>query len=115
MHSEPTSIWNEYGNYGGEYSNLSPFNSYSNTPPVIVDKDGNFYGYLTTNVYKKDRAEFSLAFNICRFWKDIKEDVGAWYEKYSANKKLRFTRIQIPAAQTLTPFFLFVFFRLPLR
>ena len=37
-------IWNKYGGYGGKYSDLSPFNKYANNPPVLVDKDGNFYG-----------------------------------------------------------------------
>lgn len=45
------SIFNEYGQYGGEYSSYSPCNEYSTTPPVVVDKDGNFYGYLTINEY----------------------------------------------------------------
>jgi hypothetical protein len=76
-----SSIWNSYGTYGGEYNSLSPFNSYSNTPPIIVDKDGNSYGYLTTNEYKIDRADFKLALIICKNWREIKEDVSGWYDK----------------------------------
>jgi len=75
------SIWNEYGTYGGEYSSYSPFNSYSNAPPIIVDKEGNSYGYLTTNADKSDRANFSLAITICKNWKEIKDDVSSWYDK----------------------------------
>lgn len=75
------SIWNSYGTYGGEYNSFSPFNSYSNTPPIIVDKDGKSYGYLTTNEYKSDRAVFALAILICKNWKSIKDNVSEWYDK----------------------------------
>lgn len=54
------SIWNEYGTYGSEYSSYSPFNSYASYPPVIVDEEGNFYGYFTVNKYKSKRANFDL-------------------------------------------------------
>ena len=43
------SIWNEYGTYGSSYSAYSPWNDYASYPPVIVDEEGNFYGYLTIN------------------------------------------------------------------
>src|SRR5258708_7841786 len=42
------SIWNKYGIYGGQYSSYSPFNANAEYPPVIVDENGGFYGYLTT-------------------------------------------------------------------
>jgi hypothetical protein len=45
------SIWNTYGDYGSEYSTKSAFNKYTTTPPKIVDNNGNFIGYLTTNEY----------------------------------------------------------------
>jgi hypothetical protein len=50
------SIWNKYGNFGSKYSNESPRNKYASEPPVIVDKDGNFYGYLTANQYNPQRT-----------------------------------------------------------
>lgn len=43
------SIWNEYGTYGGAYSNESAFNDRATKPPMIVDNDGAFVAYLTTN------------------------------------------------------------------
>jgi len=43
------SIWNEYGTYGGKYSNQSVFNKYATNPPKIIDRKGNFIGYLTAN------------------------------------------------------------------
>ena len=43
------SIHNNFGKYGSAYSSLSACNAYANNPPVVVDKDGHFYGYLTVN------------------------------------------------------------------
>lgn len=45
------SIWNKYGTYGSKYNSLSPWNKYSSDGPVVVDPDGNFYGYFTLNKY----------------------------------------------------------------
>ncbi len=78
------SIWNQYGSYGGAYSSYSPFNAYTSTPPAVVDKDGNFYGYLTINTSKSKRLESSLVLVICKYWKEIMEDVSAWYDKIFA-------------------------------
>ncbi len=75
------SIWNEYGTYGNEYNSNSPWNEYSSNPPVVVDKDGNFYGYFTVNEYKSKRAEFELALIIYKYHDLIKDDVGKWYKK----------------------------------
>jgi len=75
------SIWNSYGKYGGSYSAESPFNAYAKYPPVIVDKDGKFYGYLTINEYHKDRAEFGLAMTIYKYYDMIRDNVSAWYKK----------------------------------
>jgi len=46
------SILNAYSEYGSKYSTYSACNEYANHPPVVVDKQGNFYGYLTLNDYK---------------------------------------------------------------
>jgi hypothetical protein len=75
------SIWNEYGTYGSEYNSLSPWNEYSNDSPVVVDKDGNFYGYFTLNEYRAKRADFGLALTIYKYHDMIKDDVGKWYKK----------------------------------
>lgn len=75
------SIWNEYDTYGSEYSSYSPFNSYASYPPVIVDEEGNFYGYFTVNKYKSKRANFDLVNIICEYYESIREDVDEWYDK----------------------------------
>lgn len=58
------SIWNRYGQYGSKYSSESPRNKYASNPPVIVDREGNFYGYFTSNRYypNRTRIEFFLIF-----------------------------------------------------
>ncbi|NIV98375.1 hypothetical protein GWN26_04165 [Candidatus Saccharibacteria bacterium] len=52
-----TSIWNSYGEYGSKYSDYSPWNPYASDPPVIVDQDGNFYGYFTVNQVYPQRTK----------------------------------------------------------
>jgi len=54
-----SSIWNEYGTFGSQYSFTSPWNSYSTSPPIIVDSNGNFYGYFTTNKYQPQRTKIT--------------------------------------------------------
>jgi hypothetical protein len=76
-----SSIWNKYGDYGGKYSDTSPFNLYASTPPVIVDKDGGFYGYFTVNTYKDKRADFKLVLTIYKYHDEIADDVATWYDK----------------------------------
>lgn len=51
-----TSIWNKYGGYGSKYSDLSPWNKYASNPPVIVDREGGFYGYFTANKHQDKRT-----------------------------------------------------------
>ena len=75
------SIWNSYGTYGSNYSAYSPWNSYATYPPVIVDADGGFYGYLTINSYKAKRADFGLAMTLYKYYDLIRDDVGKWYDK----------------------------------
>ena len=74
-------IWNEYGTYGSSYNSYSPWNSYSNDSPVVVDKDGNFYGYFTVNAYKDKRATFNLAMTIYKYYDLIRDDVSKWHDK----------------------------------
>lgn len=68
------SIWNKYGSYGSRYSNHSPWNTYASEPPVIVDKDGNFYGYLTANQYNPKRTRIKLYVQLTDLWDEITDD-----------------------------------------
>jgi len=47
-----TSIFNDIGQYGSNISQYSPCNDIASNPPVLVDEDGGFYGYLTLNDIK---------------------------------------------------------------
>lgn len=75
------SIWNAYGTYGSKYNSYSPWNSYSNDSPVIVDKDGKFYGYFTTNKYRPKRADLDLVEILYEYHESIRDDVSGWYDK----------------------------------
>lgn len=44
-------VWNPFGDYASPFSSYSMCNEYATDPPVIVDKDGNFYGRLSINPY----------------------------------------------------------------
>ncbi|OGB45944.1 MAG: hypothetical protein A3F76_08370 [Burkholderiales bacterium RIFCSPLOWO2_12_FULL_65_40] len=68
------SIWNKYGNYGSKYSNQSPWNKYASEPPAIVDKEGNFYGYLTANSYNQKRTRIKLYVQLTDLWEEITDD-----------------------------------------
>ena len=68
------SIWNKYGNFGSRYSNQSPWNQYASQPPVIVDKDGNFYGYLTASKYNPKRTTIRLYVQLTDLWEEITDD-----------------------------------------
>ena len=50
------SIWNRYGTYGNKYSSSSPWNRYSSSEdvPILVDNNGNFYGYFTINSFRSN-------------------------------------------------------------
>ena len=74
-------IWNQYGAFGNKYNSLSPWNEYSTESPVVVDKEGKFYGYFTRNKYRNKRANFKLALLIYKYYDVIKDDVQSAYEE----------------------------------
>jgi hypothetical protein len=43
--------WNSFGPYKNPFSSHSACNEYASTPPIIVTRDGNVVGRLTTNQY----------------------------------------------------------------
>lgn len=54
------SIWNRFGKYGSRFSPFSPWNKFASNPPAIVDREGNFYGYFTSNRYHQRRTNIKL-------------------------------------------------------
>ena len=77
----PNSIWNAYGTYGSKYNSYSPWNAYSSDPPVVVDKEGDFYGYFTVNTHQVNRFESGLTLTIYKYYDLIMDDVSKWYDK----------------------------------
>ena len=41
------SIWNRYSDFGSTYGDYSPCSRFAKAPPVVVSKEGQFFGYLT--------------------------------------------------------------------
>lgn len=76
------SIWNEYGQFGSEYSAHSPWNEYASRSPVLVDRDGRFYGYFTCNRYRSKRVSDKLMDFLCDNVDQIRRDPGRFHEKY---------------------------------
>ena len=55
-----TSIRNKFSDYGSAFSDYSACNVYASHPPVIVDKDGKYYGKLTINRFA-DQTRYRAA------------------------------------------------------
>jgi hypothetical protein len=62
------SIWNEVGTYGSEVSPVSPWNEISTTAPIIVDNDGNSYGYFSANIVHHDRTRIRWLVEILDYY-----------------------------------------------
>lgn len=74
-------IWNERGTFGGSFSNFSPFNEHGATPPIVRDRQGNFYGFFTIYTDLDKRATFQIAEAIYVNWREIEKDIPGWYTK----------------------------------
>jgi hypothetical protein len=60
------SIWNQYGQYGGQYSSKSPFNPYTSSPPVIACNNKTV-AFLTMNKHMRNAMDpwmLKLAFTM---------------------------------------------------
>ena len=63
-----TSILSRNGEYGSRLSGLSPCNPGTSTPPILLDQQGAFYGYLTVNTalqQVRNPAITSWLFGVC--------------------------------------------------
>lgn len=67
------SIWNEYGHFGSEYSSQSPWDGYSSDAPIIVDKDGNSFGYFTVNEFHHDRTRINWLVAVLDYFEKTKD------------------------------------------
>jgi hypothetical protein len=67
--------WNPFGQYKNPYSSYSACNEFTQNSPVLVDREGNFYGRLTTNEFvNKSICGISGNERICRALKVMCSD-----------------------------------------
>lgn len=54
-------MFNSFAGYGNSFNSKSPWNevSMSKSVPVVVDRDGKFYGFFTINDSRSDAVEFA--------------------------------------------------------
>jgi len=77
------SIMNDYGHYGSDYSSESAFNDYASKPPILLDDNLNFLGYLTTNEAKSPYMNTYMAIACAKeSWASANSD----HEDYRFNK-----------------------------
>ena len=62
------SIWNDVGTYGSDVSPESPWDDVSQDAPIIVDKDGNSYGYFSANDTHHDRTRIGWLVEILDYY-----------------------------------------------
>jgi hypothetical protein len=75
------SIWNDLGDYGSEASDDSPWSDASVNPPLILDRNGDPYGYFTRNTAHRNRTRIA--------WLDVA------LEYYGKTKNLEKTRVEM--------------------
>jgi hypothetical protein len=61
------SIWSDRDPYGGFTIGYSPFDPTAKFPPMIKDKNGKSYGYLTTNTRIENISESDIARKILKY------------------------------------------------
>lgn len=65
-------VWNSFGAYKSEFSSELACNEFASDPPVIVDRQGNFYGRLSINEFvNASVCGVSGASNICKAVKSM--------------------------------------------
>jgi hypothetical protein len=54
-------MFNEFSGFGNSFGASSPWNEFSTSTsvPVLVDRDGKFYGYFTINDSRRDAVDFA--------------------------------------------------------
>ena len=62
MNFRATAFGIKFGTYGSKFQTDSPWNKFAQGSVVIVDENGGFYGYLTSNKFADKRTTIA-AFN----------------------------------------------------
>lgn len=65
---EENSIWNDVGTFGSDVSSSSPWNDVSDDAPIIVDNEGNSYGYFSVNTVHHDRTQIGWLVTILDYY-----------------------------------------------
>ncbi|HSV47015.1 MAG TPA: hypothetical protein VLJ58_14600 [Ramlibacter sp.] len=76
------SIWNKLDQYGSRYSDHSPWSRYASEPPALVDRQGNFQGYLTANAYNPQRTRIAELVALTDQWEKIADDPEAVADRF---------------------------------
>ena len=74
------SIWNEFGDFGSKFNSYSPWNNFSTNAPVIVDQQGNCYGYFSTNKFHPKRTKIDWIIWILDNYDWIKDNIDEAYD-----------------------------------
>lgn len=80
----PNSIWDEFGTYGSEFNPFSPWNSFSDNAPIIVDGDGNSYGYFSMNESHHDRTQIPWVLSLFNY-QAKSNDLGKTHDYFCGN------------------------------
>jgi hypothetical protein len=70
---QPDSIWNDIGHFGSDISPNSPWNDIAQDAPIIVDKDGNSYGYFSANDLHHDRTRINWLVAVLDYFEKTKD------------------------------------------
>ena len=67
------SIWNDVGTFGSDVSPYSPWDDVSQDAPIIVDNDGNSYGYFSANDVHHDRTRIGWLVAILDYYESTND------------------------------------------
>jgi hypothetical protein len=76
------SIWNRFGEYGSRFSSQSPWNKFASDPPVVVDRDGGFYGYFTAARFHPQRTKIKSFLQFLDSPDEVNEDLEAARDRF---------------------------------
>jgi len=81
------SIMNKFGTFGSEFSPYSAFNKFASKPPIIINRDNKFVGYLTINDFKIPSINTYVAIACAKnsFKSSIKEHEHIVFKKIPPN------------------------------
>jgi hypothetical protein len=79
------SMWNPVGDYGSRFSPQSPWNNLATDPPVIVDRQGGFYGYFTAVRFYPQRTTIRFFVVLLDDSDEVNRDLQAARDRFCGN------------------------------